>query len=186
MPEYVIEARSYRIGFATHNFWVLADADSAQSIAELHGLATSRVTGLTVPIGTSDEHSLRVYVFPHEPNYAESLGVPVKFTRMFSRSCAHAAHRGADGLARWSAAVAAIPLLNDLDLDYPPYGFNIFGLTVNSNSAYRTFGEIMGIPVHEFTGVIGPGIYNRMLALAQIDLLRYKLPDDGELREKAV
>src|SRR5262247_2399198 len=116
MPEYVIEARSYRIGFATHNFWALADADSAHSIAELHGLATSRLTGLTVPIGTSDEHSLRVYVFPHEPSYAQSLGVSVKCTHMFSRSRGHAAHRGADGLARWSAAVAAIPLMNELDL----------------------------------------------------------------------
>lgn len=174
MREYVIEARSYRIGLASHNFWVLADEDSEHTIAELHGLATSRVTGATVPIGTSAEHSLRVYVFPHERSYAESLGVPVKFTRMFSRSHAHAAYRGADGLARWRAAVAAIPLLNSLDLDYPPYGFNIFGLTVNSNSAYRTFGEIMAVRIHDFPGVIGPGLHNRMVTLQEIEVLRFQ------------
>ena len=122
-----IEARSHRIGFATHNFWVLAGADSVRTIAELHGLATSRRTDLRCPL----EHptsTVCAYVFPHEESYAESLGVPVKFTRMFS------AGRMALPRRRWagamSAAVAAIPLLNELDLDYPPYGFNIFGLTV--------------------------------------------------------
>ena len=179
MREYLIEARSYRIGFATHNFWVLADPDSEHTIAELHGLATSRVTGLTVPIGTSSEHSLRVYVFPHEAGYAESLGVPVRLTHMFLRSRAQPIYRGADGLERWGAAVAAIPLLNELDMDYPPYGFNLFGLTVNSNSAYRTFGEIMGVSVYEFPGVIGPGIYNRMLPPEQVARVCFR-PRDAE------
>ena len=175
MQNYVIEARSFRIGFASHNFWVLADADSGSTIGELHGLATSRVTGQTVPIGTSAEHCLRAYAFAHEPGYAERLAAPLKFTRMFSRSHSHAAYHGPDGLARWCAAVAAIPRLNELDLDYPPYGFNVFRPTVNSNSAYRTFGEIMAVPIHTFAGVLSPGIANRMLALEQLALLRFQV-----------
>jgi len=148
---------------------VLADPEADRTIGELHGLATSRVTGRTVPIGTTSEHSLRVYVFPHVADYAETLGVPVKSTRMFGRSQAQAVYQGTDSLARWGAAVAAIPRLNLLDLDYPPFGFNFFGATVNSNSAYRTFGEIMGIPIHDFPGVLGPGITNRMLAAKELE-----------------
>ena len=177
MADYIIQARSFRLGFACHNFWVLADADSERTIGELHGLATSRLTGQTVPIGTTLEHSLRVYVYPHAAAYAEALGIPVKFTRMFGRSHAEPVYRGEDALDRWAAAVAAIPELNRLDLDYPPLGFNVFGLTVNSNSAYRTFGEIMRVPVHDFRGVWGIGMRNGMLTSAEIEALRFQQAD---------
>ena len=173
MREYIIEARSFRIGLASHNFWVLKDAGAGDTIGELHGLATNRTTGRIVPIGTTREHGLRAYVFPHDSSYAASVALPVKHTRMFSRSQAHVVYEGADGLARWSAAVNSIPLLNELDLDYPPWGFNLFRPTVNSNSAYRTFGEIMDVRIHEFPGAIGPGLANRMITLQQIDLLRF-------------
>ena len=90
-------------------------------------------------------------------------------------------HEGEDGLDRWAAAVAAIPLLNEQDLDYPPWGFNFFGRTVNSNSAYRTFGEIMGIEIYDFPDVVGPGIGNTMLTAEQIGRLRFqpREADDG-------
>ena len=174
MSVYVIEARTFRIGFACHNFWVLRHAEPGATIAELHGLATSRVTGQIVPIGTTSEHALRAHVFAHAADYATSLGLQVKATRMFGLSLAHPVYEGDDGLERWCAAVAAIPLLNELDLDYPTYGFNLFSPTVNSNSAYRTFGEIMGVPIHDFPGVVGPGLANRMLALEEIERLRFR------------
>jgi hypothetical protein len=174
MADYIIEARSFRLGFACHNFWVLADPESDSTLGELHGLATSRVTGRTVPIGTTSEHSLRVYVFPHVEDYARAIGVPVRFTRMFERSHAQPVYQGTDARERWAAAVAAVPQLNLLDLDYPPFGVRFFGLTVNSNSAYRTFGEIMGVPVHDFPRVVGPGLANRMIALEEIERLRFQ------------
>lgn len=174
MASYVVEARSYRLGIWSHNFWVLRDETLKCTLAELHGLAMSRVTGRIVPIGTTSEHGLRAYVFAHEEAYAARLGIKVKPTRMFGESPAHPVYEGADGLDRWQAATAAIPLLNEQDLDYPPWGFNFFGQTVNSNSAYRTFAEIMGIDVYEFPDVVGPGMRNRMLTLEQTAQLRFQ------------
>jgi len=174
MASYVVEARSYRLGIWSHNFWVLRDETLKCTLAELHGLATSRVTGRIVPIGTTSEHGLRAYVFAHEEAYAARLGIKVKPTRMFGESPAHPVYEGADGLDRWQAATAAIPLLNEQDLDYPPWGFNFFGQTVNSNSAYRTFAEIMDIDVYEFPDVVGPGMRNRMLTLEQTAQLRFQ------------
>ncbi|CAK0778045.1 hypothetical protein CCP3SC15_590006 [Gammaproteobacteria bacterium] len=75
-------------------------------------------------------------------------------------------------MARWSTAVNTIPLLNSLDLNYPISGFDLFG-TVNSNSAYRTFGEIMSVPIHDFPGVLEPGLDNRMISPEIINNLKY-------------
>ena len=171
---YTIEARSYRLGIWTHNFWSLRDETAGRTLAELHGLAVSRVTGRIVPIGTSSEHGLRAYVFAHEAGYAARLGFKVTVTRMFDVSLARSIHEGADGFDRWEAAVRAIPLMNEQDLDYPPWGFNFFGPTVNSNSAYRTFGEIMGVEIYDFPDVIGPGIENRMLAAEEVARIRFQ------------
>ncbi|MFB9037887.1 XVIPCD domain-containing protein [Xanthomonas arboricola] len=77
-------------------------------------------------------------------------------------------------LARWNTAVKAMPELNALDLNYPDYGFKVFGDTVNSNSAFRTFGELMSLPVEGFPGRIEPGLGNRMLQQERIEELRYR------------
>lgn len=182
----IIEARSYRLGIWSHNFWVLRDAALNRTLAELHGLATSRVTGRIVPIGTTSEHGLRAYVFAHEEAYAARLGIKVKVTRMFGASHAHPVHEGEDALDRWQAAVAAIPFLNEQDLDYPPWGFNLFGPTVNSNSAYRTSAEIMGIAVYEFPDVVGPGLRNRMLALERTAQLRFQPGGAGPAKAEQI
>jgi Ca2+-binding RTX toxin-like protein len=83
--------------------------------------------------------------------------------------------------ARWDAAVNAAGLINRLDLDYPAFGFNIFGTTINSNSVYRTFGEIMDVPVHDFPGVIEPGWGNRVLTPQQIDVLKFRPGSSGSV-----
>jgi hypothetical protein len=174
MRDYCIEARAYRLALATHNFWVLRETATGQSIAELHGMATDRVTGRTVPIGVTPEHRLRAHVFPHDPAYAASLALPIRVTRMYGLSRARIVHEGGDALERWSAAVKAIPFINELDLDYPPWGFNLRGPTVNSNSAYRTFGELMGIPVHDFPFGFAPGLRWRLITLEQTERLRFQ------------
>ena len=175
MPSYSIEARSFRVAFACcHNFWVIRDAEREVTLAELHGLAYDRVRRIILPIGTNRQHALRVFVFPHDAQYAATLGLRVGSTRMYARSRAHRVYGGSDGLARWSAAVAALPLLDGLDIDYPPYGFNLLRPTMNSNAAYRTFGEIMDVPVHRFSGVLAPGGGQRLLTREEIDRLRYR------------
>lgn len=175
MASYAIEARAFRVALAwSHHFWVLWNADEGTSIAELHGLAYDRVTHKILPIGTTRAHSLRVFVFPHDQGYASSVGRTVASTRMFASSRGHVVYRDTDALTRWNAAVSAMPLLDRLDLTYPPYGFNLRSQTVNSNSAYRTFGEIMGVPVHDFRGAFRPGLRNRMVSPGEIDLERFQ------------
>ena len=177
---HTIEARSFRVALACcHNFWVLKNANG-HTLAELHGLAYDRITRKILPIGTTKNHSLRVFVFAHDQSYAAMLGVPVSSTRMYARSRARVVYEGDDALARWRAALKSMPLLDRLDLTYPPFGFNVLTPTVNSNSAYRTFGEIMGVPVPKFGRVLGPGARNRMLSPQQLELARFRpRPGDG-------
>lgn len=174
MPRYVIEARSFPLlVFWCHNFWVLKDAERACSMGELHGLAFDPATNTVLPIGYEKAHRLRFFCYPHDAAYAAKLGAPVHSTRMFAKSRTHIAYEGEDALERWSAAIAAIPYLNGLDVAYPPWGFNLASPTVNSNSAYRTFGEIMGITVHRFPRAYGPGLASGIVAASEIERLRF-------------
>ena len=68
MPTYAIEARSFGAALAwSPNFWALRNADLGTTIAELHGLAYDRLTQKILPVGTTRDHSLHVFVFPHDP-----------------------------------------------------------------------------------------------------------------------
>lgn len=176
MSSYSIEARSLSVaGVGGHSFWVLRD-ESGRAIAELHGLATNRETGRPVPIGTDeDKFSLRVWHYPHDSEYAASIGAPTTTASYIQEGQQSRTVLVADRdevLARWNAAVAAKDSLNALDLDDPSLGIKLFGSTVNSNSTYRTLGEVMGLPVRGFPGAIEPGIQNRMADPAQIKAWR--------------
>lgn len=176
MPNYSIEARSLDLaGVASHDFWVLRD-ENGRALAELHGLATDRESGRYVPIGTDEKkHSLRAWHFPHDAEYANSLGVRQRSDTYIQEGQANIMVLTADKnevMARWNAAVAAKEPLNALDLNYPNYGFKVFQDTVNSNSTYRTFGEIMGVPVRDFPWRVEPGIDNRMVDEKEIQRLR--------------
>ncbi|MEZ5701918.1 MAG: hypothetical protein R3E42_08095 [Burkholderiaceae bacterium] len=46
----------------------------------------------------------------------------------------------------------------------------LFGRTINSNSTYRTLGEIMGVDIQPFPGVAEPGVRNRMVDRESIGL----------------
>ncbi|MDD3775464.1 MAG: calcium-binding protein [Sulfurovaceae bacterium] len=163
---YSIEARSYSIPGvpASHNFWVLLDA-SGNVISEMHGLATERgPNGNIVPIGTDDDnYSLRVYRFDH----TNTLGTEYldNYTLVESGQDTRIVFTSSKDvvLDRWDDATRAISYLNSLDLDYPAYGFNIFSDTVNSNSTFRTLGEIMRVPIIDFQDVVEPGLDNRMI-----------------------
>jgi hypothetical protein len=188
MSQYSIEARSLDLpGPYSHNFWVLRDQDG-KALAELHGLATDRVTGKTVPIGTDERlHSLRVRHFPLDADYAQSLGMKQSKGGYIAEGQDAKTVLTADKeevMGRWNAAVASKTPLNALDLDYPSYGFKMFSDTVNSNSTYRTLGEIMGVHVHDFSGVMEPGLDNRMVSPETIKELRTH--DYPVLKEPAV
>lgn len=181
MTGYAIEARSFCIALAwCHNFWVLKNAELGTTIAELHGLAYDRINGKILPIGTTLDHALRVFLFPHDADYGARVGRPLHSTRMYANSRARVVYQDADALARWNAAVSAMPALDALDLTYPPYGFNLRTPTINSNSAYRTFGEIMDLPVYDFPRVFRPGFANRMVPASHIELAKYR-PTQPEL-----
>lgn len=180
MPDdrYSIEARSLRVaGVASHNYWVLRGPDG-KDMAELHGLATDRQTHRAIPIGTDEKkHSLRVWHFVHDKEFAAGHGVkPTRESYIQEGQQHNTVLTGSreEVLGRWNAAVAAKAPLNALDLNYPSYGFKVFSDTVNSNSAYRTLGEVMGVPVKDFGGVIEPGIDNRMTTPGEIETLRNK------------
>ncbi len=190
MPNYAIEARSLGvIGIAGHAFWVLRD-EHGKAVAELHGLATDRQTGQAIPIGTdATRHSLRAWHHPHDPAYTRSIGEKVDGTTYIRDD--QPARTVATGdkheiLERWKTAVRAVPELNAQDRDYPNYGFKVFGKTFNSNSAYRTFGELMDVPVRGFPGRLEPGIGHRMLSPERTEELRYhaskRLRHDGLAR----
>lgn len=177
MPQYSIEARSLSIvgGVAGHDFWVLRD-ESGKALAELHGLATDRKTNEFVPIGTDEErHSLRIWHFPHDPHYARTHGEAVttdSFIREGQTFNTVLTSEKNEVLGRWNAAIDAVDKLNALDINYPNYGFRLLGQTVNSNSAYRTLGEIMGVQVKDFPGRLEPGIESRMISSEEIEKLR--------------
>lgn len=177
MPNYSIEARSLGIlgGVAGHDFWVLRD-EQGNAVAELHGLATDRETGEVLTVGTDeDKHSLRVWHYAHDPDYARSIGAQVDTTTYIREGQPSRTVLTADSeevLARWNSAVSAAPALNAEDLDYPRYGFKLFGGAINSNSTYRTLGEIMGVQVRDFDGRMEPGVNNRMVPPERIEELR--------------
>ncbi len=176
MTEYSIEARSFDIlGVASHNFLVLRD-EKGKAIAELHGLATDRETKKQMPIGyDEDKHSLRVWHFALDPEYAERMGVRPSKSGLLLDGQDHVTVLKADKqeiMARWNAAVVAKGQLNALDLDYPSGGFKSPSGTVNSNAAYRTLSEIMGVSVRDFKWKVEPGLDYRMVDPKTIETLR--------------
>jgi hypothetical protein len=75
VEEWKIEARSLNVlGFGSHDFWVLRAPDG-RIVAELHGLATDRTTGVPVPVGTTSNHSLRAWLLPLDVDVATRYGV---------------------------------------------------------------------------------------------------------------
>ena len=174
--QYSIEARSLGVaGAASHNFLVLRDGEG-RALAEIHGLATDRKTGEFIPIGTDEQkHSLRVWHFAHDAEYAKSIGANANGATFIQEGQDHKTMLSAgkeEVLARWNAAVAAKDPLNALDRDYPSYGFKMSGDTVNSNAAYRTLSEVMGVAVHDFPWKLEPGLDNRMTGQKEIEALR--------------
>lgn len=148
---YSIEARSYDLKrLASHNFWVLRD-EAGERIAQLHGLATDRGRNRFKPLGYFNDR-LGFYEF-RKANHDPSFIFPNQAFRIVlqaEKSCI---------LRRWGHAVSHVEKLNQLDLNYSPFG--LFGLPIiNSNSAYHLYARLLGLPCYRFSGVLQPGIGN--------------------------
>ena len=146
-----ITARSYDIaGFASHNFWVLQD-ENKNILAQLHGLATDRKTNRFKPLGYFNDR-LGFYEFKTADNDPSFI-----FKNQSSVTVYQADQE--DVMARWHYAVSQIESLNQLDLNYSPFG--IIGLPiVNSNSAFHLFSKLLDVQCYRFSGVFEPGIAN--------------------------
>ena len=182
--QYRIEARSLDIlgGTSGHSYWVLRGSDG-HVLAELHGLATNRKTGEFEPIGYDEKtYSLRAWHFPHTSDLA-SRSQTTKNSDSFyvegQQSKFVAEGSKEEILSRWDKAVHSIERLNNLDLNYPALGVNLIRQTVNSNSTFRTLGEIMDVDIPDFPAKLEPGLDNRMLPIDVIEKIKYR-PAQGK------
>lgn len=179
MQQYDIQARSWRIpdnsnwpaffkklpALASHYFLVLRD-ENQNIIAQLHGLATDRLTGEILPIGKSEKrHCLKTY---HITSPSYMIRANQKSQIIFSGS-------KNEVLNRWHTAVAALDYLNAQDLNYPAYGFKCFAKTINSNSVYQTLCAIMDIQAHKFRWVIDIGFKNLLIDAKTLENIKYKI-----------
>ncbi|KTD36069.1 hypothetical protein Lnau_1053 [Legionella nautarum] len=167
MPKYCIQAAMFKLPipfFArfSHNFWVLREVKTNKVIAQLHGLATSRTSGQIVPIGYRSDHSLRAHCLVYDPQFAKQYGLQVDSFALTIHAY-HTVYEKEDTLQLWLGALEAVRAINHLDLDYPRGGFRLpFLDTINSNSIYHTFAQVMKIPLHRFDGFFQIGIKNSL------------------------
>lgn len=148
---YSIEARSYDLlSIASHNFWVLRDGEG-NVIAQLHGLATDRKTNYFKPIGFFSDR-LGFYEFKTAENDPTFISIKQQSVKVFQADIEEVQ-------MRWNKAACQIESLNQMDLNYSPFG--IFGYPItNSNSAYHLFARLMDVECCRFFGVLEPGINN--------------------------
>ncbi len=164
---YTIEAAVYSLGQmgrpyfflqgVGHCFWALYQ--DGKAVRYLHGFAAARnadgTPGKRLAVGGWND-LLQVYlILPGEP-----FCLPITESRI--------AYESEDALARWERAERQIPWLNAQRVRYSAFGINC-GNPINSNSAYRTFGECMGLEVRGFEGYWTPGLQNPMVHPRRLD-----------------
>ncbi len=166
MPRFALEAALFLlpvpfVRFA-HNFWILRNLETNKILAELHGLATSRSSGMILPIGITKNHCLRAYHFVYDASILGLEGgeihrfhLPIHKRQIIAVG---------DHLTKlWFQAVAAIPRINQLDLTYPSCGFCLpLNKTINSNSIYHTFADLMQVNAWYFNSYRQIGIENSL------------------------
>lgn len=163
MTEYCIQAAMFRLPIPyfdrfVHDFWILRELERNTVIAQLHGLATSRSNGHIVPIGYSRDHSLKAYCIAYDPLFANQYDLPFA-TFALPIHAYFTVYQKEDCMQHWLRAIKAVEAINDLDLNYPFCGFTIpLSATVNSNTIYHTFAQVMDVPLHAFDGFFHVGI----------------------------
>jgi hypothetical protein len=162
---YRIEFREYPIMWvACHTFWTLYEDDWL--IGELHGLATDRETGQSQPVGTSRD-VLHAWPYPMMGQEQKMKPANGGFSGLYALDQASkVVFEGckAETMAIWGRGLAAATALNDADIVYHILGGLPSELrTGNSNSAFRTFGDVMGLPMPELEAMMRPGDRKNLL-----------------------
>lgn len=170
MRRYAIEAALFQLpiplGRFSHNFWVLKDAVTDKVVAQLHGLATSRSTGRILPMGFTKNHSLRAHHFVYEAGLFPDEQISGTFYLPVMADQTIVVGEGV--LDLWRSAVALLPQINQLNLDYPSCGFKLpLITTINSNSIYHTFARIMNVCPYTFERYRQIGIENSIIHLVK-------------------
>lgn len=189
----IIEAYRYEIGEAaagrlrigrspvTHNFWVLKN-DDGQVVSERHDLATDAKSGRMLVIGLIGSVN-RYYTFTPDEKESRRLGVTGEMTEgrtlMHRRQERHTVFAGSDEivLGKWNAWGALIPVINDLNIPYPPLGLSTPARTVNSNSGYATAAYLMGLEPYYFPSTWNPGAKNLLLPKPLLDIFITGIPN---------
>lgn len=181
----IIEACRYEIGEAaasrlrfgrspvTHNFWVLK-TDDGQVVSERHDLATDKKTGKTLVIGLVGSVN-RYYTFTPDEKNSRRIGVTGEMIEgrsyMHRQQDRHTVFAGPDEevLGKWNTWGTLIPIINDLNIPYPPLGLSTPARTVNSNSGYATAAYLMGLEPYYFPTTWNPGAKNLLLPKPKLD-----------------
>ncbi|CAM2144338.1 conserved protein of unknown function [Pararobbsia alpina] len=154
-----IEAREYRIlWLGAHAYWALYE--DGRLIGELHGLATDRKSGAARAIG-SRRDQLKAWVFSSDGAASQHTSTrrglsgfyhPGQPSRIVCES------NGVDALRRWERVLVAAEALNDAHIEYRVSGGAGDDITTgNSNSAWRTFADVMGVQPVKLGAWLRPG-----------------------------
>jgi hypothetical protein len=165
---YRIEFREFPIMWvACHTFWTLYEDDWL--IGELHGLATDRETGLTQAVGTARD-VLRGWPYPATGQGPKMKPANGGFSGLYALDqVSKVVFEGSkeEAMAIWGRALAAAKALNDKNVTYHILGGVPSELsTGNSNSAFRTFGDVMGLPMPDLEAMMRPGDRKNLLPRA--------------------
>ncbi len=186
----------------SHNFLVLREAGTTGQngvIATLHGMAMKRKSGEIMPIGYPWRDTLRGVHNVYTKEFANELpadlkAIDVKGEKKYNDTGRTLSYKGVGSGSdigtyimngqqyetlytgnanelkqRWFKAVHASQELSKLNRNYP-----LFGAGTNSNSAFATYSEIMGLKVVNFPGIGEPGLKKRVFSRDQIDKLKFK------------
>lgn len=122
---------------------------SGEVMAELHGLATDRMTQRAVAIGTSERHSLRAWHYAVR-TYSGEIGVDAylvdqgPYYKDGQYSKVVIAGDFNQIMPRWRAAAKSIPFINELNIDYPPGGVKLVGRTKTATPCLRLSATLWG------------------------------------------
>ncbi|MBN8504516.1 MAG: hypothetical protein J0L58_08555 [Burkholderiales bacterium] len=153
-------------GTAGHNYIVLTSSDGTV-LKEMNGLATN-AQGARIPVGTSNTDMLKVYEDTGRYFYTPTSPQQVVFSGT-----------EAQAMALWKRAQDAMSIINSMNLPYPPWGFNIFSPTINSNSVATTLLSVMGLTEPHLSNMLTPGSGNTILTQSQLESIRNANPLPG-------
>ena len=156
---YRIEFREYPIMWvACHTFWAPYEDDWL--IGELHGLATDRETGESQAVGTARD-VLRAWPYPMMGQEQKMKPANGGFSGLYALDQASkVVFRGGkeEAMAIWGRAIVAAQALDDANIvSHILGGLPAELATGNSSSAFRTFGDVMGLPMPDLEAMMRPG-----------------------------